>query len=69
MDKVKITQCRSCGADIVWLKTQKGKNIPVDAEDVVDKEVEIFDPDTMTTHFQTCPDANSWRKKKGNSNA
>lgn len=62
MGQVKITQCRSCGADIVWLKTQRGKNIPVDAEDVVDEEVEVFDPDTMTTHFATCKDADKWRK-------
>jgi hypothetical protein len=25
-------QCRSCGAPIIWAKTQGGKNIPLDAE-------------------------------------
>ena len=24
-----IAQCRGCEADIVWMKTKKGKNIPV----------------------------------------
>lgn len=59
----RISQCRSCGAEIVWLKTQMGKNIPVNAEDVVDNEQEVFDPDTQVTHFATCPDAPKWRKK------
>jgi len=61
---LKITQCKSCGAEIVWMKTQRGKNIPVDAETIDDKGAEVFDPDTMTTHFETCPDAYKWRKKK-----
>jgi len=60
---IKTSKCRSCGAEIVWLKTDRGKNIPVDAEDVVDEQQEVFDPDTQTTHFATCPDAKKWRKK------
>lgn len=27
-----ITQCRSCGADIIWIKLASGKNMPCDAE-------------------------------------
>lgn len=27
-----IARCRSCGAEIVWAKTQNGKNIPIDAQ-------------------------------------
>ena len=60
---LQISRCRSCGAEIVWMKTDLGKNIPVDADDVVDPEATVFDPDTMTSHFATCPDANKWRKK------
>ena len=59
----KIVECKSCGADMVWLITKNGKRIPVDADTVVAGE-EIFDPDSMTTHFETCPDAKKWRKKK-----
>lgn len=59
---MKIEQCKSCGADIVWLVTKNKKMIPVDADTVVEGE-EIFDSDTMTTHFETCPDADNWRKK------
>lgn len=61
MDKAK---CRSCGAEIVWLKTDAGKNMPVDAETVVDEGATIFDPDQMTSHFATCPDAAKHRKNK-----
>ena len=57
-----MSKCRSCGEEIVWLKTDSGKNIPVDADTVADKDAEIFDSKQMTSHFATCPDANKWRK-------
>lgn len=28
---MKICKCRSCGADIVWIKTTSGKSMPCDA--------------------------------------
>jgi hypothetical protein len=34
--EVRVTQCRSCKADIVWVKTPKGKNMPIDATPVPD---------------------------------
>lgn len=54
--------CRSCGAPLVFLKTDTGKLIPVDKKtaDVAD---EYFDRDRHTSHFATCPDAKKWRKK------
>ncbi len=55
-------ECRGCGQEIIWLKTKNGKNIPVDPETVSDPEAEIFDKDTMTTHFDTCPEAGKFRK-------
>ena len=58
-----MSQCKSCGKAIVWLKTERGKNIPVDADSVSDKEAKIFDPDTMVSHFATCPDADRFRRK------
>jgi hypothetical protein len=27
-----MSECRSCGAEIVWVVTDSGKRIPVDAE-------------------------------------
>jgi len=29
-----MSKCRSCGAEIMWIKTVNGKNMPVDAEPV-----------------------------------
>lgn len=36
-----IVKCRACPADIVWLKTKAGKNIPVDVPQ------DIFKPGSM----------------------
>jgi hypothetical protein len=44
-----VAACKSCGAGIHWIKTAKGKNMPVD-------------PDG-TSHFATCPNADQHRKK------
>lgn len=60
-----MSACRSCGSEIKWMTTELGKNIPVDIETVDDLEAEVFDPDTMTSHFATCPDSNKWRKNNG----
>jgi hypothetical protein len=60
----KISQCHSCKKDIIWLKTFKGKNIPVDAETVKDPEAKLFDRATMVCHFETCVDAEKFRKPK-----
>ncbi len=60
-----MAKCRSCDADIVWLKTKAGKNMPVDADEdaVVDAEAgRLFDRDEHTSHFETCPDAEKHRK-------
>lgn len=59
------SKCRSCGYPIIWLKTDAGKNIPVDEDSVADKGATIFDPHQMTSHFATCPDVGKWRKNKG----
>ena len=32
---MRLSRCRSCDAPIVWVITQKGKRMPVDAEPVV----------------------------------
>ena len=59
-----MSKCRSCGEEIVWLDTDSGKKIPVDADTVFDKEATVFDPEQMISHFATCPDADKWRKPK-----
>lgn len=58
----KVATCRGCGAEIVWLKTQKGKNMPVDAETVTDGDA-IYDRNIHTSHFDTCTNARPFRRK------
>lgn len=45
--------CRSCGAPIIFVRTAKGKLNPINADG----------PDRGVSHFTTCPDAKTWRKK------
>lgn len=47
-----VTHCKSCNAKIFWIKTESGRNMPVNV-------------DTLTSHFSTCPQAEKWRKGKG----
>lgn len=57
-----VARCRSCDARILWMKTDRGKNMPVDwDEHSVGKE--RFNPKTMTSHFATCPNADTHRKR------
>lgn len=59
----RITRCRSCRARIIWLTTEAGKNMPVDA-DSVEPEDEQFDSDKHVSHFSTCPHANQHRRSR-----
>lgn len=43
-----VVLCKSCGADIVWGKTQNGRACPADARPVAGK---------YYSHFETCPNA------------
>jgi hypothetical protein len=38
--------CRSCGADVVWVTTEAGKRMPVDASPHPDGNVLLLPPDT-----------------------
>lgn len=57
------TKCRSCDQYIVFLKTAKGSNMPVDAESVTEGDEE-FDPKVHVSHFSTCPEADKFRREK-----
>lgn len=61
-ERTDITSCRSCEADIVWLRTRAGKNMPVDADTVEPEDTE-FDPEKHTSHFATCPQAGQHRRR------
>jgi hypothetical protein len=59
-----MAKCRACKAEIMWMTTTNGKKIPVDIETVGDIGATVFDPDTMVSHFATCPDAEKFRKRR-----
>lgn len=52
--KKRIANCRDCGAEIVFLKTAKGRKIPINAATVADGD-ELFAAQEHQVHFNTCP--------------
>lgn len=48
-----VSSCRSCGAPIVWIKTPRGKLMPVEA----------YGKKKGESHFAHCAQASDWRKK------
>ena len=53
-------RCRGCGATMLWFETPNKKNIPMSVvEGTENKENRILEP-----HWQSCPEADSFRKKK-----
>jgi len=59
----RITRCRTCRAQIIWFKTEAGKNMPVDADSVKPEDDEL-DLSRHVSHFATCPQADSHRKTR-----
>lgn len=72
------TTCKSCGAEIIWVKTRGGKAMPLDAKPekrmvlvgFEGAQVGDQDPtpiaevqDTYLSHFATCPNADQHRRK------
>lgn len=61
-----MSECKSCEAEIIWIKTEKGKNHPVNAEPIkmwVQNEDETWSiKDCYTSHFSSCPDADDHRQ-------
>lgn len=63
--------CRSCGATVLWVETESGKRMPLDAEPERRFVIEAAtDPmkarlrNTYVSHFSTCPQAERWRQRK-----
>lgn len=62
--EVQVRQCSSCQADIVWLMTEKGKRMPVNAATVKAGDY-LFEPDgAHISHFATCPNAQAHRRQR-----
>jgi hypothetical protein len=60
----RIVRCRSCNAKIIWFITERGNNMPVDADTVEADDIEL-DLERHKSHFATCPNADKHRKKRG----
>lgn len=65
-----IARCKSCGAEILWIRTSNGKAMPLDAKPekriVLDGVMKIAKlVDTYQLHFATCPYAAKHRKLCG----
>ena len=56
-------KCKKCGADIRFIRTKNGKNMPVDDKlvTIITEQGKIFKG--YVPHFVTCPYANEFRKK------
>lgn len=73
-----MSQCRSCGADIVWALTTNGKRMPVDAEPSAEGNIRLrnagghvfadvvapLSHDRLRlSHFATCPSFAKHRRR------
>ena len=56
-----IVQCSSCKANIIFLRTKNGKQMPVDAATVMHDDYEFSPKKGHISHFATCPDADKYR--------
>lgn len=76
-----VTECASCPAEVMWVVTEKGKRMPIDAVPdpingrfriesgnnvhfVKDSELEANTKPLYASHFQSCPDAKSWKRSR-----
>lgn len=71
MSDEEIQVCRACKGRVVWMKTTKGKSMPVDYDEKVRLFLDFttprpptFNHKNMTSHFATCPFAGDFRKKE-----
>jgi hypothetical protein len=72
---LKVSQCKGCGAEIVWVLSQKtGTPQPLDAKPQRGVKVRIGEDNVArgtveefyTPHHATCPKVDQFRKRGGN---
>jgi len=61
-------KCKSCDADIIWVRMNSGKPMPLDAKPEKRVVQNIGSPvyrvaDAYISHFVTCPNAAQHRRK------
>lgn len=52
-----MANCRSCWAEIIWVRTARGKHMPIDAEAIevtapADKAAYVFDSNGVTVKIE-----------------
>lgn len=59
--------CKGCGANILWFKTVRGKNIPADVKGetriILNAEGQAVMARTYMPHHATCPNVDDFRKE------
>jgi hypothetical protein len=69
--------CKGCGAEIIWIKTEAGRNMPIDAKPIkaylpnpqyetlyaLEKTEKYILQDVHLTHWATCKTADKFKKK------
>lgn len=69
MLKTKLkTNCKSCGAEIVFLLTAKGHLMPVESHTVTGEETH-YEHGKHISHFANCPSSKKHRKSDRKSKA
>ncbi len=70
-----MSRCRSCGAEIQWVPTEKGKLNPIEPSEGgnIALQMELDGSETAVvvaagtgthvSHFATCPQAAKWRNR------
>lgn len=63
--------CKSCGASIIWVNSEKGRKMPLDLRPISvwcrNNDGTITHVRGHQSHFGTCPNAEAHRKKKNKS--
>ena len=59
----RIVRCRTCNARIIFLPTDTGKRMPIDA-DSVEAEDEEYQRGKHVSHFSTCTNSAAHRRSR-----
>lgn len=59
----KASDCRSCKAPIFWIKTPKGKNMPVSCDTELGQAPTAVEFGVGIAHFSNCPNADDHRRR------
>ena len=59
-----MSKCKGCGAEIVWIKTKAGKNMPCDEKKIT---IVTDSGETITghtPHWASCPKFKDFKEKQ-----